>query len=128
MSQTRQYNKVILPIDNIKWGEIVVAGKKYKDIKIWNGQCKEWDWNETGTRHQPGIQTADLKEFINEVDYIILSRGFENKLLTTPELVNYLSDLETKRLYILPTEEAVKKYNRFAAMGYRVGALIHSTC
>ena len=30
-----------------------------KDFKLYPGGGREWDWNETGTRHVPGIQPGD---------------------------------------------------------------------
>ena len=32
-----------------------------KDFKLYPGGGRKWDWTETGTQHQPGIQPADVK-------------------------------------------------------------------
>jgi hypothetical protein len=36
----------------------------FKDAKVFPGGAREWDWRETGTRHVPGIQPADVQELI----------------------------------------------------------------
>jgi len=47
----------------VSWGsmEIEKIGTG-KDFKLYPGGGREWDWNETGTRHSPGIQPADMEE------------------------------------------------------------------
>jgi len=48
----------------LEWGVLEVEGgsEPYKDAKLWPGGSREWDWNETGTRHVPGVQLADVEE------------------------------------------------------------------
>lgn len=48
----------------------------FKDAKIFPGGAREWDWRETGTRHAPGIQPADVQELIEHgAKAVVLSRG-----------------------------------------------------
>ena len=37
------------------WGRVEVAGepRPFKDVKLYPGGAREWDWGETGTRHRP---------------------------------------------------------------------------
>lgn len=35
-----------------------------KDFKLYPGGGRAWDWAETGTRHSPGIQPADVEELV----------------------------------------------------------------
>lgn len=119
-------------ISSIVWGIITVIdpdGKKqtYKDCMLFPGGSKEWDWSLTGTQHKPGIQIADLKEFINDVDIIILSRGMENRLLLKDDTKEYLEKSGKEHFYV-PTLEAARLYNKYVEEGKKVGALIHSTC
>jgi hypothetical protein len=46
--------------------ELSIAGQTYtfKDCKVWPDGAKEWDWDLTGTRHQPGTQPADIEELL----------------------------------------------------------------
>ena len=84
-----------LKITSISWGEIAIDSKslpKAKDAKLYpGGGVKEWDWNETGTRHRPGIQTGDAQELIQAgAVEIVLSRGMHLKLGVPDETVQWL--------------------------------------
>lgn len=47
-----------------------------KDLKLWPGGGREWDWRETNTEHVPGIQPADVQELLDKGSKIVvLSRG-----------------------------------------------------
>jgi hypothetical protein len=64
-------------ITNLAWGRIEVEGVgTFRDAKVFPTGAREWDWSETGTAHDPGIQPADVTELL---DYgattIILSQG-----------------------------------------------------
>jgi hypothetical protein len=44
------------------WGHLHVAGLgESRDVKLWPGGGRPWDWSETGTHHVPGIQPADVE-------------------------------------------------------------------
>lgn len=116
-------------ITSASWGEVRVENenKPFKDVKLYPGGCREWNWNETGTHHSPGIQPADIEELLkNDANIIILSKGFNERLQTGNEAKSFLSDRKIK-FYILETEKAVEKYNELAKTE-APGALIHSTC
>lgn len=115
-------------INSIKWGTISIGdGQRYKDAKLFPGGSREWDWNETGTHHSPGIQPADVEELLEQgAEVIILSKGFNERLQTSEPTKTFL----TKRgvpYHILQTEKAVRKYNELRKTD-PAGALIHSTC
>ena len=111
------------------WGEIDVDGLgSLRDAKLWPGGGRAWDWNETGTRHRPGIQPADVAELLeHNPEVVVLSRGRQRKLHACPET---LALLEARGVEIVreETAAAIDAYNRFAASGRRVAALIHTTC
>lgn len=111
------------------WGVTEVEGiGTFKDVKLWPGGAREWDWNETGTRHRPGIQPADVAELVAQgVEVVVLSRGRELQLETMPEVLALL-DAHGIRVVHVETSEAIDAYNRLAVQGVRVAALIHSTC
>ena len=94
--------------------------------------AKTWDWRETNTRHQPGIQPADLSElFEKDCQIIILSRGIQNMLYTKDETRQELERRgmrQGQEYFILQSEEAVQLYNEYVAQRKRVCAVIHSTC
>lgn len=113
-----------------KWGKLEITGydEPFRDAKLYPGGAREWDWNETGTRHSPGIQPADVDELLeNGAQVIVLSKGVQLRLKTQKETLQYLED-KGIAVHVLQTEKAIKKYNELAESGEKVGALIHSTC
>lgn len=115
-------------IAHISWGQIKVDdGANYKDAKLYPGGSREWDWNETGTHHQPGIQPADVQELLDKgANVIILSKGFDERLQTSSETIQMLEEKGIP-FHILQTEKAAKKYNQLCK-NELVGGLFHSTC
>lgn len=129
MSDTKTKTSLIT---HISWGhmEVKTNGQtlSFKDCKVWPGGAKEWDWNLTGTRHQPGIQPADIEEILAQgVEVIILSRGMQLMLHTCPETEQMLrsGDIE---YHIEETKQAVNLFNRLMSEGKKVGGIFHSTC
>jgi hypothetical protein len=50
---------------HLSWGHIEVESHPpFKDAKVFPGGAREWEWRDTGTRHVPGIQPADVRELI----------------------------------------------------------------
>jgi hypothetical protein len=115
-------------IEHISWGRITVRGLgEFKDVKLWPGGGRAWDWNETGTRHEPGIQPGDVEELISYgSEIVVLSRGMELRLKTCPETLERLNDLGIE-VQVIESEAAAAVYNELAE-NREVGALIHSTC
>jgi hypothetical protein len=112
-----------------EWGRIEVETiGRLRDAKLWPGGGREWDWDETGTRHEPGIQPSDLDELLtHEPEVVVLSRGRELRLQTMTETMALLRDQSIEVVHD-ETSRAIDAYNRFAAEGRRVAALLHSTC
>jgi len=114
-------------IDDIHWGRIRVAGRVFKDAKVFPDGAREWDWNETGTRHVPGIQPADVQELIDHgAKTIILSRGMLLALQVHPDTLRMLGEQDIP-VHVLETSRAVEKYNELCR-SEKVGGLFHSTC
>ncbi len=110
------------------WGEITLqSGQRFRDVKLWPGGARTWDWNETGTRHDPGIQWADVEELLSHRPQVmVLSRGVHGVLKVPPELVAKIAE-HGVMVEVLYTPEAVARYNELAATT-PVAALVHSTC
>ena len=122
-------SKYISPkINSISWGKLITEdGSTYKDAKLFPGGAREWDWNETGTHHVPGIQPADIEELLEHgSEVVVLSKGFHERLQVRKETTQLL---EKKGIdfHILQTKKAAEKYNQLSK-NHAVGALIHSTC
>lgn len=98
-----------------------------KDFKLYPGGGREWDWTEHGTRHDPGIQPAEVKELLDHgCTVVVLSRGMELRLKTMPATLQALEDAGVEA-HVEETTEAVALYNTLAETE-RVGGLFHSTC
>jgi hypothetical protein len=116
-------------IVSLKWGAVRVEGfqSSFKDVKLFPGGAREWDWNETGTKHSPGVQPDDVRELLeNGSRIVILSRGKLGALKIAPETVQLLEEADVE-CHILSTDDAVELYKQLAG-SEPVGALIHSTC
>jgi hypothetical protein len=113
----------------IEWGKIDVDGLgTFRDVKLYPGGGREWDWRETNTHHVPGIQPADVQELIeNECEVIVLTRGMQLVLQTCPATLVLLKGLSIT-VFIEETNAAVATYNRLVSDGRAVGGFFHSTC
>jgi hypothetical protein len=116
-------------IVRIAWGEMEVDGVgSGKDFKLWPGGGRGWDWSETGTRHEPGIQPADVEELLEHgSQVVVLSRGKDLRLQTSPATLDFLNERGIT-VHAEETKAAVKLYNDLAEQGVPVGGLFHSTC
>jgi hypothetical protein len=98
-----------------------------KDFKLYPGGGRAWDWDETGTRHQPGIQPADVAELLeNGATTVVLSRGMELQLHVARATLDLLAERGIT-VHIEETRTAVAHYNELADHT-PVGGLFHSTC
>jgi hypothetical protein len=115
-------------IGHLSWGRLEVDGyEAFKDAKLYPGGAREWDWRETGTRHIPGIQPADVAELVERgAEVVVLARGIDERLQVCPETLALLKNRGIPA-HVLPTEDAVRLYNQLAA-SHPVGGLFHSTC
>jgi hypothetical protein len=116
-------------IDDVSWGSVRVAGHEtvFRDVKLFPGGARAWDWTETGTHHDPGIQPADVEEVLEHgPEVVILSQGFHERLQVMDATLERLEDAGVE-VHVLPTGEAAERYNEISEKR-PVGALIHSTC
>ena len=121
-------------IEDVSWGRIRVAegdgdGRtSYKDAKLFPGGSRSWDWNETGTSHDPGIQPSDVQELIDHgARVVVLARGMNRRLKVQESTLRHLEEegIETR---VEETKEAVRIYNDLQSEGRSVGGLFHTTC
>lgn len=115
-------------ITGFSWGRLDVDGdRSFKDAKLFPGGAREWNWRETGTAHDPGIQPADVEELLEHgADVVVLSKGVMERLRICPETLDMLKNRGVAA-HVLQTEEAVRLYNELQPK-QRVGGLFHSTC
>ena len=112
----------------VSWGRMEIEGiGTGKDFKLYPGGGREWDWNETGTRHSPGIQPADVEELLaHGATAVVLSLGMNRRLQVGPGTLDHLAS-RSVAAHVAETREAVKIYNDLAD-GAPVAGLFHSTC
>ncbi len=116
-------------VTHLSWGRLEVEGvdASFKDAKLFPGGARAWDWRETGTRHDPGIQPADVEELLDRgATAVVLSKGFDERLGVTREALRVLRERGVSA-HVRQTGEAIRLYNELRETE-RVGALIHSTC
>ena len=117
-------------VTQLSWGRLEVEGRdgQFKDAKLFPGGAREWDWSETSTSHEPGIQPADVEELLDRgATVVVLSRGFEERLRVCRETLRKLEEKKVP-VYVERTGEAVRLYNELSKKNEKVGALVHSTC
>ena len=115
-------------IAGISWGRMEVEGLGAgKDFKLYPGGGRAWDWAETGTRHSPGVQQADVEELVARgATAVVLSQGMHQQLQVHPDTSRYLAE-RSITVHVAETREAVRIYNDLAG-GTLVAGLFHSTC
>jgi len=115
-------------IARISWGRMEVEGLGVgKDFKLYPGGGRAWDWAETGTRHSPGIQPADVEELVARgATTVVLSQGMNKQLQVHPDTRRYLEE-RSITVHVAETREAVEIYNDLTE-GTLVAGLFHSTC
>ena len=126
MQQADPIAPAILKAD---WGRLLVDGHPaaFKDAKLFPGGARAWDWRETGTRHEPGIQPEDVLELLEYgVEAVVLGTGFEGRLKIKPETLRLLKN-RSIAAHVKQTESAARLYNQLRGE-MATGALIHSTC
>ena len=117
-------------VTHLSWGRLQVEGwdGQFKDAKLFPGGAREWDWSETGTSHEPGIQPADVEELLDRgATVVVLSKGFQERLQVCRETLRKLEERKVP-VYVERTGEAVRLYNELRKEDEKVGALVHSTC
>jgi hypothetical protein len=92
-----------------------------------NGPAWDWAETETGTRHSPGIQPADVEELVaHGATTVVLSQGMNKQLHVPPDTCRYLEE-RSITVHVAEASEAVRIYNDLSE-GVLVAGLFHSTC
>jgi hypothetical protein len=110
------------------WGKVEIDGfGQFKDVKLYPGGARKWNWNETGTSHTPGIQLTDAEELLEHgSQVVILTSGVLGSLKVPPETISALEERGVT-VHVARTPKAIELYNQLREKE-AVGALIHSTC
>src|SRR5438874_3825592 len=79
-------------ITDVSWGRLEVEGEAepYKDAKLFPGGSRAWNWRETKTAQQPGIQIAGVQELLDHgARVVVLSRGMAECLHVPRETLDF---------------------------------------
>lgn len=111
------------------WGRMDVEGlDRGRDLKLWPGGGRHWDWKECGTGHGRGVQQGDVEELLLKGSQVVIITTGRFRRLRVPEtVVRYLQERGTEVL-VLDTKSGIDRYNQLAEQGVAVGGLFHSTC
>jgi len=117
-------------IDSTKFGEIVIAGKKYSQVLIIGEKIIERDYDKLkklfGTAHKiADWEIAMLLSSDSEV--IVIGTGQDGLLEVDNEFLKRMSGCRIK-IFLDKTPQAIRIYNEQLELGGRVNALIHTTC
>ncbi len=115
-------------VSDFSWGNIVVGDLgRFKDVILYPGGAREWDWRDSGTNHQDGIQPPAVELLLQAgARQVILSRGVLGRLSINRTTIELLENSPVT-YHIHRTKKAIELYNRLR-LDHPVGALIHSTC
>jgi hypothetical protein len=115
-------------INELSWGHIEVEGfGEFKDVKLYPGGARSWDWTETGTEHTPGVQFADVEELLEYgAKVIVFSQGIYGRLKIREDTLEKL-EKQGITTHVLKTKAAKKLYNELCDKT-PVGGLFHTTC
>lgn len=119
-------------IHHLSWGRLEVEGPDgsilgYKDAKLYPGGSRAWDWTETGTSHEGGIQPGDVEDLLDHgAEVVVLSRGMNERLRVAEATLKRLEQAGVE-VHVLETKAAAKRYDELRGRA-AVGGLFHSTC
>jgi hypothetical protein len=113
---------------DLSWGRMEVEGLGVgKDFKLFPGGGRLWDWSQSGTQHEPGIQRRDVDDLLNNgATVVVLGQGMQSLLQVPRSTIEYLEERSIE-VHVAETREAVRIYNEMAGT-MTVGGLFHSTC
>ncbi|OIO47514.1 MAG: hypothetical protein COY09_01725 [Candidatus Portnoybacteria bacterium CG_4_10_14_0_2_um_filter_39_11] len=117
-------------IDSTKFGEIVIAGKKYGQVLIIGDKIVERDYDKLkklfGTAHK--IADWEIEQLLsNNPEAIVIGTGQDGLLEVDEEFKRQMAGRGIE-LIVGKTFEALEVYNEKIKAGQRANALMHTTC
>lgn len=110
-------------INKVKFGEIVIKGKKYSSdvIIFWDGEVLEKEKS-----HK--ITERDIEEILmKEPEIVVIGRGMAG-LVDVEENVFELCKKEGVEIKLLLTNDAVEEFNKLIKERKKVAGVFHLTC
>ena len=109
-------------IESYEFGRLIIDGKIYKDVVIYQGKISEWKWKE-----HHAFTMDDIKPILEEIDVLILGTGASGFVEVKPDVIAFLETNNIKYV-VAKSAKACARYNEFVKAGKKVAAIIHSTC
>jgi hypothetical protein len=113
-------------IAECRWGGVSIDGHGVvKDTKLYPGGARTWDWRETGTHHDPGIQPVDVVELLEHgAEVVVLSRGVLRMLKVCPETLSLLQEKADRSLFLPSPSDRQYSFLRGGALGWAMPAAV----
>jgi len=110
-------------IEHYDFGEIIIDGNSYEDIKIINSRVIPWHQIE---HHRVTMQ--DLDEIIaSKPAIIVIGTGYSGMMHVKDDVMDFAKNHKIK-LIIENTRNAVGVFNDLEKKGENVAAIMHATC
>ncbi len=112
-------------VDDYEFGRIVVGGKEYRsDVVVGEEVIVENWWRKEGHR----VCVDDLG-WIEKADaeVVVFGTGAYGRVKVDEDVVSFLKERGVQVL-ILPSKEAVEKFNELKRSGRKVVLAVHLTC
>lgn len=110
-------------IDNAFFGTFIIDGVKHDgDVTVfWNGEIR----TRQKTHDFTGDELSGL--LMSDPEVVVVGTGHSNMLKVARD-VEVSTRLKGIEMVVRPTLQAIQEYNKFARLGKRVVAVLHSTC
>lgn len=111
-------------IDSTEFGSITVDGKRYDhDVIVTSQKVKE---TRTETRHL--IAEKEFNELIAEEPELVIIGNGQYGDMEISDIVRDVAKKSGIKIVVLPTPEAIGKFNELINEGKKVVAYMHVTC
>lgn len=117
-------------IDEIKFGNLTINGKKYGQVLIIGDKIQERESDKLhelfGTSHKIGDWEQEIL-LKDGPEVILIADGFQGVLQVEPQVMEKFKKTDAE-IITLHSPAAIHKYNELIKQGKKVNALIHTTC
>lgn len=120
----------MIKINSLKFGQVVIADKKYSQVIIFDGKVEERDSQKLNSLFATAHIMGDWEKeqlLKDQPEVVVIGSGFQSLFETPDDFVKSCKERGIE-LFLLPTPEAVNKYNDLMKTEKKVNALIHTTC
>ncbi len=123
------------PIEHFSWGKYIIRGEEHsqyeegragagKDIRIVGKRVSRWK------ERKGHLLTEDMITgvFHEDVRVLILGIGVNSAVEAPKKLIDWIESQGIKKVIVLDTPAAVRKYNKLYHEHEKVALLAHGTC